>query len=62
MFEAANIREWRGHDVVDAQGHKIGGLKAIYVDTRTGLPSFGTARSGCRPGTGPYWCLFTGQP
>ena len=23
MIEAANIREWRGHDVVDAQGHKI---------------------------------------
>jgi hypothetical protein len=33
MFEAANIREWRGHDVVDAQGHKIGGLEAVYVDT-----------------------------
>ena len=46
MFEAANIREWRGHDVVDAQGHKIGGLKAIYVDTRTGPPSFGTVKVG----------------
>jgi hypothetical protein len=46
MFEAANIREGRGHDVVDAQGHKIGGLEAIYVDTRTGLPSFGTVKVG----------------
>jgi hypothetical protein len=27
MFEAANIREWRGHDVVDPQGHKIGGWR-----------------------------------
>ena len=46
MFEAANIREGRGHDVVDAQGHKIGGLEAVYVDTRTGLPSFGTVKVG----------------
>jgi PRC-barrel domain len=46
MFEAANIGKWRGHDVVDAQGHKIGGLEAVYVDTRTGLPSFGTVKVG----------------
>ena len=46
MFEAANIGERRGHDVVDAQGHKIGGLEAVYVDTRTGLPSFSTVKAG----------------
>ena len=46
MFEAADIREWRGHDVVDADGHKIGELEAVYVDTGTDLPSFGTVRVG----------------
>ena len=46
MFEAADIREWRGHDVVDAQDHKIGELEAVYVDTVTDLPSFGTVRVG----------------
>ena len=46
MFEAANIREWRGHDVVDAEGHKIGELEAVYVDTGTDLPSFGTVTVG----------------
>ena len=46
MFEAANIREWRGHDVVDAQGNKIGELEAVYVDTGTDLPSFGTVKVG----------------
>ena len=46
MFEAANIREWRGHDVVDVQGHKIGALEAVYVDTATDLPSFGTVTVG----------------
>ena len=46
MFEAGDIREWRGHDVVDADGHKIGELEAVYVDTSTDLPSFGTVRVG----------------
>jgi PRC-barrel domain len=46
VFEAANIREWRGHDVVDAEGHKIGELEAVYVDTGTDLPSFATVKVG----------------
>ena len=46
VFEIASIREWRGHDVLDAGGHKIGELEAIYVDTSTDLPSFGTVKVG----------------
>ena len=46
MFEAADIREWRGHDVVDAEGHKIGDLEAIYVNTQTDLPFFATVQIG----------------
>jgi hypothetical protein len=46
MIEVANIREWRGHDVVDADGHKVGKLEAIYVDTGTDLPSFATVTVG----------------
>jgi PRC-barrel domain len=46
MIEAANIREWRGHNVVDPKGHKIGELEAVYVDTATDLPSFGTVKVG----------------
>ena len=46
MTEAASIREWRGQDVVDAQGHKIGELEAVYVDTATDLASFGTVTVG----------------
>jgi hypothetical protein len=46
MFAAATIGEWRGHDVGDAQGHKIGGPEAVCVDTRTGLPSSGTVKAG----------------
>jgi hypothetical protein len=46
MFEAADICEWRGHVVTDPDGHKIGELRAVYVDTGTDLPSFATVRVG----------------
>ena len=46
MLEAGDIREWRGHAVVDAGGHKVGTLEAIYVDTRTDEPSFATVTVG----------------
>jgi hypothetical protein len=46
VVEAANIREWRGHDVVDAEGHKIGELEAVYVDTATDQPAFATVTVG----------------
>jgi hypothetical protein len=35
MLKAEDIREWRGCQVVDVQGEKIGELEALYVDTRT---------------------------
>ena len=46
MFPAGNIRDWRGHDVVDEAGDKIGQLEAVYVDTATDQPSFATVRVG----------------
>ncbi|MEV6122964.1 PRC-barrel domain-containing protein [Streptomyces sp. NPDC052077] len=46
MFEAENIRDWRGHDVVDSGGRKIGTLESIYVDTATDRPAFATVTVG----------------
>ncbi|MDR0343705.1 MAG: PRC-barrel domain-containing protein [Nocardiopsaceae bacterium] len=46
MFEAGDIREWRGHDVVDGAGHKIGSLESVYVDTGTDQPTFATVMIG----------------
>lgn len=46
MFEAADIREWRGQRVVDQDGEKIGELEAVYVDTATDQPAFGTVVTG----------------
>lgn len=46
MFEAGDIREWRGHDVVDSEGHKIGTLESVYVDTGTDQAAFATVTVG----------------
>lgn len=46
MFEIEDIREWRGHNVIDVDGNKIGELEAIYVDTGTDQPSFATIKIG----------------
>lgn len=46
MFEAHDIREWRGYSVRGADGGKIGELEAIYVDTRTDAPAFATVKAG----------------
>lgn len=46
MFEADNIRDWRGHDVIDPDGHRIGQLEAVYVDTGTDQPAFASVQTG----------------
>lgn len=46
MFEAGDIREWRGHDVVDDEGHKIGTLESVYVGTGSDQPAFATVTVG----------------
>ncbi|WP_042383182.1 PRC-barrel domain-containing protein [Streptacidiphilus melanogenes] len=46
MIEVGDIREWRTHDVVDADGNKIGTLEAIYVDTTTDEPAMATVQIG----------------
>jgi hypothetical protein len=46
MFLAENLRDWRGHKVIDPQGNRIGDLEAVYVDTTTDEPSFVTVQVG----------------
>ena len=46
MIEAADIREWRTHDVVDSGGHRIGTLETVYVDTGTDQPFMATVQVG----------------
>ncbi|WP_433831356.1 PRC-barrel domain-containing protein [Actinoplanes sp. CA-015351] len=46
MFPAENLRDWRGENVVDPDGDKIGDLEAVYVDTVNDEPAFATVRVG----------------
>ena len=46
MIAVENIRDWRNQDVVDPEGHKIGQLEAIYVDTGTDEPAFASVKVG----------------
>ncbi|PJE96373.1 photosystem reaction center subunit H [Streptomyces carminius] len=46
MIQTADIREWRNRDVIDPEGHKIGELEAVYVDTATDAPAMATVRTG----------------
>lgn len=53
MFPAENLRDWRGHKVIDPQGDRIGDLAVVYVDTATDEPSFATVRVGMTLEDGP---------
>ncbi|MGI8416454.1 MAG: PRC-barrel domain-containing protein [Nakamurella sp.] len=46
MFDADDIKDWLGLDVVDSEGSKVGALEAIYYDTATEQAVFATVRVG----------------
>jgi hypothetical protein len=46
VFEVNDIREWRDHNVIDVDGHKIGTLESVYVDTASDQPAFATVTVG----------------
>jgi sporulation protein YlmC with PRC-barrel domain len=42
----AKLGDWRGKDVLDRDGEKIGKLEDVYVDTETDIEEFGTVKEG----------------
>lgn len=40
------IAEWRGRDLVDSNGERIGKLEEVYFDVETDEPQFGTVKEG----------------
>lgn len=46
MVELENIRDWRGKDVVDRDGKKIGTLEDVYFDIDTDQPQFACVKTG----------------
>jgi len=41
-----DVKEWRGQDVVDPEGEKLGKLDEIFYDAETDLPAFAGVKSG----------------
>jgi hypothetical protein len=41
-----DVKEWRGQDVLDSQGEKLGKLDEIFYDTETDTPAFAAVKSG----------------
>jgi sporulation protein YlmC with PRC-barrel domain len=46
VFEADDIRDWRGEDVVDSDGAKIGSLESVYFDTASQQAVFAAVKVG----------------
>ena len=46
MVEVQNLADWRGKDLIDRDGDKIGKLEDVYVDTETEQPIFGSVKEG----------------
>lgn len=46
MAEVENIADWRGRDLIDRDGDKIGKLEDVYIDTQTDQPMFGAVKEG----------------
>jgi uncharacterized protein YrrD len=40
------IAEWRGRDLVDSHGERIGKLEEVYFDVETDEPQFATVKEG----------------
>jgi PRC-barrel domain len=41
-----DIKEWRGQDVLDPDGEKLGKLEEIYYDAESDTPAFAAVKSG----------------
>jgi sporulation protein YlmC with PRC-barrel domain len=46
MIPVENITDWRGQEVVDHKGDKLGKLEEVYFDGETDEPAFIAVKSG----------------
>ena len=46
MIAVENITDWRGQDVLDPVGEKLGKLEEVYFDGETDEPTFVSVKSG----------------
>jgi uncharacterized protein (TIGR02271 family) len=46
MTQVTEAYEWRGREVVDSEGDKIGSLEEVYLDIGSGRPEWATVKTG----------------
>jgi PRC-barrel domain len=46
MIPVENLADWRGQEVVDPSGEKLGKLEDIYYDGETDEPAFAAVKTG----------------
>jgi uncharacterized protein YrrD len=46
LIVAENVADWKGQDVLDLEGEKVGKLEDVYYDGETDVPAFVTVKSG----------------
>jgi hypothetical protein len=46
MTEATHGYEWRGREIVDSDGKKVGTIEELYYDTETMRPEWAAIRTG----------------
>jgi hypothetical protein len=46
MIPVENIADWRGQDVLDSVGEKLGKFEEVYFDGETDEPAFAAVKSG----------------
>ena len=46
MIPIENLGDWRGQDVLDSNGEKLGKLEEVYYDGETDEPAFAAVKTG----------------
>ncbi|MEA2247524.1 MAG: hypothetical protein QOH46_2053 [Solirubrobacteraceae bacterium] len=57
-----NVTEWRGQELLDNSGEKIGTIEEIYLDTDTDQPEWALVKTGLFGGKGTFVPLAQANP
>jgi uncharacterized protein (TIGR02271 family) len=62
MPDTQTIAQWKGQDLLDTNGDKIGSIDEIYVDSKTEQPEWALVKTGLFGGNGTFVPLSQASP
>jgi uncharacterized protein (TIGR02271 family) len=62
MPDTQTIAQWKGQDLLDTDGDKIGSIDEIYVDSKTEQPEWALVKTGLFGGKGTFVPLSQASP